>query len=741
MLRHLRWLFGVWVTCAHAVNTAEFTVTSQPVALDVPRIGVNLGHWTSWGAEQLSSNVLKNPGFEGIIDRTLAVVGKTDDDRFYDNEHWLGRPSKFWSGARFDVRTGAAREVTGLLAGSNWREGQVPDYVVLGEMPNLSEGDVVSLLKTTSGREPAMWWTRAAHPGAVQTYAQDKRPNSPGQQSVLLRGKRSQPARLSYYLDTIGKRAGRLLDFSGEWTLSYWVRVRRGLPQLKVTVGRSGNPLALSQLTQPGLEWQQVTHHFQHQDGSDHGAVELRFETVRSGEVLLDDVVLRRKHDHDGEFSADVVAALQRLRPGFLRDWQAQLGSTFKNQLAQPFARQATRYRPGDRASVKFGYSLPAFLQLSAAVGARPWVVVSTMWSDAEYRQLGRYLATRTREHNFREVIVEFGNENWNPQFRSGGIIDPVRHGLAAERAFSAIREGAGEAPLRMAVNGQFANPTQALKFLHHAPSANLLAVAPYLLNRLDAGARSSATLAAMFGRETARFDFLRDALAKNSAELAVYEVNLHTTAGDANDTTRLPVTAGAAAGSALALRILDALDAGSFRQCAYVLSGFDTPHQFGANSLVRLFGLMRDLQVSKRMRPTGQALALLNRAIGGSYHPARARNDMHEHPIRVAAFKRKIGWSIVAVSSLPNAQTVQIRLPETQADIPSVGWTLSSPDPFAHNEDAQRVLVKRTEVHAQPGQVTFDIPAFGLTVLPIDAVSSRMTHIDSVAAEDANAG
>ena len=87
--------------------------------------------------------MLKNPGFEGIIDRTLAVVGKTDDNRFYDNEHWLGRPSEFWSGARFDVRTGEAREVTGLLAGSNWREGQVPDYVVLGEMPNLSEGDVV----------------------------------------------------------------------------------------------------------------------------------------------------------------------------------------------------------------------------------------------------------------------------------------------------------------------------------------------------------------------------------------------------------------------------------------------------------------------------------------------------------------------------------------------------------------------------------------------------------------------
>ena len=54
---------------------------------------------------------------------------------------------------------------------------------------------------------------------------------------------------------------------------------------------------------------------------------------MRSGEVLLDDVVLRRKHDHDGEFSAHVVAALKRLRPGFLRDWQAQLGSTFKNQL------------------------------------------------------------------------------------------------------------------------------------------------------------------------------------------------------------------------------------------------------------------------------------------------------------------------------------------------------------------------------------------------------------------------
>ena len=53
------------------------TVASTPAVSDIRRAGVNLGSWTSWGAEQLSSNVLKNPSFDrlaGVFDRRLGAA-------------------------------------------------------------------------------------------------------------------------------------------------------------------------------------------------------------------------------------------------------------------------------------------------------------------------------------------------------------------------------------------------------------------------------------------------------------------------------------------------------------------------------------------------------------------------------------------------------------------------------------------------------------------------------------------
>ena len=46
---------------------------SPAVALaQAPRFGLNLGGASTWGAEQLSANVLKNPGFEAPIDRSTG---------------------------------------------------------------------------------------------------------------------------------------------------------------------------------------------------------------------------------------------------------------------------------------------------------------------------------------------------------------------------------------------------------------------------------------------------------------------------------------------------------------------------------------------------------------------------------------------------------------------------------------------------------------------------------------------
>ncbi|HXD91155.1 MAG TPA: hypothetical protein VNU00_08840, partial [Candidatus Binataceae bacterium] len=73
---------------------------------NVPRIGLNLGLWKTQGAQQFSSNVLMNPGFEPLLDRAIVIVKETASGGFSDNDPTLARPDNFWNGATFQVRTG-----------------------------------------------------------------------------------------------------------------------------------------------------------------------------------------------------------------------------------------------------------------------------------------------------------------------------------------------------------------------------------------------------------------------------------------------------------------------------------------------------------------------------------------------------------------------------------------------------------------------------------------------------------
>src|SRR5205085_11676081 len=130
------------------------------------------------------------------------------------------------------------------------------------------------------------------------------------------------------------------------------------------------------------------------------------------GALLLDDVELGPVQTEPFPFRVEVVKALEQLQPGYLRDWQGQLGDTLANLLAEPFARRASRYRPGNEDG--FDYSLPDFLALCVRVQANPWVVIPTTFSDEELIGMGRFLAERATSDKFEEIVVEFGNENWN---------------------------------------------------------------------------------------------------------------------------------------------------------------------------------------------------------------------------------------------------------------------------------------------------------------------------------------
>lgn len=693
-------------------DVVQVRVDSQVMLADVRRIGVNVGAAHSWGAEQLAANVVQNAGFEGLLSRQVVFVRDSAPGQFTSTEKqpWLLWPDGFWNGATFDVRSGPSAGSKGVLADyrAKGKDG-FPQYVARDALPTLQAGDVVALTQATQPPQPGRWICS----GQVQTVADDRPPGSPGQRSLALDGNQARPAVVSYYLDSIGARAGKLLPVNGKWRLVFWSRADQPT-RLSVQFRRQGAAAFVDQSIVVAPQWQTTEVEFEANDSGPPLSLELSFSSAGPGRVYLDDVELGPTLAGVGAFRPQVVAALQAMRPGYLRDWQGQQGSTLANSLAAPLARRLTV--SGPRADVaSFEYSLPDLLALCRRVGALPWIVVPTAYSDDELVELGRWLGEAAPPSMFSEVVVELGNENWNPLSRPAGLPEPAVHGAVVERAFTLIRRGAGDrVALRTAINGQFFNPSAVLAFADSAPHADLVGVAPYFLLSLAAGTAPAQQIDALFPDAAPVFGSLASALSSRRQELAVYEVNLHTTGGNAPATQRDPLTAGGASASGLAHRILQAQAAGARRQCAYTLAGYDmwTDDRSG---LVKLWGLVRDLADSARLRPTGLAIAMLNQAIGGDLHATRLPPAVSD--VTVAAYGGPGGWSLVVASARPQPARFEVAFPAGTLALPGRLLTLVAASPWDTNEETETVRVSEMVLQPRERTVSFEVPPLGLVV------------------------
>lgn len=716
-------LAGMPWTWAAAQVVVQAQIENAPVVVDVPRIGMNLGHWNYWGAEQLSRNILKNPGFEGVVDRALVRVSAASVGRFSDDQTWLARPDGFWSGATYEVLTGAATGRSGTItdsrsAGSNG----MPELITSDTGTPLAVGDIVALTRVRENELPTHWWLPSGVGGRVAVDATQIAPGSPGKRSLSLTPLSGTTLRIASHLDTIGKRAGNLLPVTGQWKLAFWLRAEaEDPPPVRVLFRRHGSQPFVDLTLYPEPGWQHVEQVFEAADSGPIGPLEFAIEVGGQGPVHLDDFWLGPVTEMSAgastaadAFRPEVIAALTRFRPGYLRDWQGQLGETLDNLLAEPQARRASRYRPGS--STDFGYSLPEFLALSRTVGANPWLVMPTTFSTDEARRLGAWLAERIRTDGFREVLVEFGNENWNSIFRPAGIQDAARHAAAADRLFVALREGAGNHPaLRPVVNAQHANPYTAIKTAEAATQADILAVAPYLLHSLDQTKQDQA-LDALFANDGGR---LAEIAAGQPAgqDLAVYEVNLHTTRGNASASLRAAVTTGAASGPALAKRLIEAMALGARRQCVYTLAGFDTDLE-DRSSLVPLFGVTRDLTRGDRFRPTGWAVSMLNQVIAGDLYRARITRGADPRLV-IAPFKGPRGWSLAVVSSAKQARRVTLSFPKDKTRKPDRARVLNASAPLHGNETTDAIRPRPLALKKiGADRVQFTVPAYSLVVL-----------------------
>ncbi|MDB0542241.1 hypothetical protein LBW62_13495 [Ralstonia solanacearum] len=609
-----------------AASAASASVThlaaGVPLASALPRYGINLGGTTTWGAEQLLANVLKNPGLEGGLDRSLLVAGRIGRDTVSDDAPWAARPAGFWAGARFTVRSGHHHGAQGVVVSDATDQvGQAGSLALLPWPQALARGDVIALSRDSNGPIP-LWWTE----GAVQAAPGQPRPGSPGSQSARLTALGS-PATLRHYLDMLGARAGKLLPLAGRWRLSFWVRSTLGQPRLAVHLGRDGAlPLVAATLA-PEAGWQHHEIVFEAGDSGPPGPITLSFE-ASGGELLLDDIALEESDAGPGGFRRTVVDTLKALRPGYVRDWQGQLGDSAANRFAPPFARRPWRYRAGE-AEWMHGYSVDELFALCAALDARPWVVLPTTLDDDEALVFGRRLGELARRYRIDETVVEFGNENWNAVFRPAGIMNGATLAQVADTIFARVRQGAGAAALHFVVGGQYANPDAALALARTSSLTNGLAVAPYLLQRMTRSQDAQAALDAALREDTAPLARLAAGTRAAGKSLDVYEVNFHTTLGDAPASARTALLERAGAGTALARRLMLSTLAGSRRQAVYALAGFDTRldqpdggrGSAGGSAWLPLWGIVRDLGGANRWRPTGLSLQMLNEVAADGVH------------------------------------------------------------------------------------------------------------------------
>jgi hypothetical protein len=686
-----------------AAAPAELHELAPGAALgELPRIGVNLGGRTVWGAEQLMRNVLQNPGLELGHDGALLIVGRLAPEGVEDDNRWTARPAGFWAGASFEVLSGAAAGQRGRVLDNQRSDNSKPDQLMLEPLPaGLRPGDVLALQGQQDFLAAPQWWTQ----GLLRSVA-EPRPGSPGKRSLQLNAVAGQPAALFHHLDSIGARAGKLLPVQGRWRLALWARSSGvALAKLRVDFGRHGKPYWVHESLNPGALWQRFEFNFEAVDDGPVGPLQLSI-ALEQGQVLLDDIELGSLvgslvGESASGFRAELVQTLQQLRPGYLRDWQGQLGDSLSNRLASPFARQPTRYRPGPNERM-FAYSIPEFLQLCALVGARPWLVLPATSTPDEARQLGALLAQSWQQYGFEEIVVEHGNEHWNTIFRPAGINRPEALAEVADRVFAALKQGAGPAlPLHRVIGTQYVNPAASGRMAVLSKHSEGIAVAPYFHYAQDARQSTEAVFEKVLHEDVAA---LREALKLAGAqrhEIDVYELNFHTTGGDASSAQRDAVLNDPAAGSALLRRLLQGALSGVRRQAVYTLSAYDTFFSVGERrELMQLFGISRDLAGVGHWRPTGQALLALNQVMVGKAHAVQCRGPACAE-ITAISFGGDLAqqrWALVSSAplvlrlSLPCTAALQLRNAagpvkggtcnqgRAEIQLPARGWLTAQP-------------------------------------------------------------
>lgn len=698
------------------------TPGTESLISDTPKLGINLGQWTQYGTSQFASNILMNPGFEGHVDRHIVMTTLSDSDSFSD-ENNRKFDDNFWNGASFEIRTGPYAGTKGRVARSvRSGSGGNPQYFTESPLPFLEEKTVISLSKVESPDPVDNWWV--TNVPTTRVDSEQARPGSLGSQSIRLQPTTAEKAELSSYIDQDSHIAGKSIQVEGNWICTFWAKGEGQNPALRVFFRRiNGTPKFFDQTINLTNEWKEYTISFTGADQGDSGTLQFYLTAPNPGStVWVDDVWLGNSETQSQFFRPEVVETLKSLNPSYIREL-FHLGDTFENRISEPDKRKSLTVRVAGSESKTWSYSLGEFLNLAEQVGANPWIVIPTPFTDEENRQLGQYLAENAGSDRFEKVVLEFGNENWNWLYRPMGIPYPDKHGEAADRAFEYIRLGSGQAEnLMYVINGQYANPELTKRFMEGVQTADGIAIAPYFLTKLDTGLSDEEALNLLFADDPGYLDQISNAAKSNGLDTLVYEVNLHTADGSATESERNPVVAGMASGTALAKRLIESMKNGYKPIAVHNLAQYRSK-TYSGKGFVKLWGITRNMETPPHLRPTALAMQMLNSVIDGEMRELSTGTQTPETDLlTMAGFKHPDMWTAVVISENPEAVTVDVMFPNDGHPIPGAYLVLSAASPLDTNEVEELVSIEQKPLAIDDRTVQVTVPPYGLVVLGIKA-------------------
>ncbi len=638
---------------AEAADATVVELTDTVLVKDTIRFGINLGGDSYYSGAVLTKKRAQE-NFEGTSYRQCHF-GPSQDE--YGATSWFSQP-QWWQDLMtrhgyYTILSGPSKGMGGKIKAVTSKQvmhqGKMQDFMYIEFDKKVEAGPpngglLVEAFRLEDGQFRSLdgYWTSKNNEISIG----DVPPGVFGHAALNLKGS---AGKAHYLLSTHYHRYGEL---NGLWRVRFWAKAKTGSPKLSVGADKWGEVKQVD-LGSGWRHYDQVIVVDKVPQDSTEGRDDhllFRFEAA-GGDVLVDDIEIWMEGDTNPTvFRDDLIEVLRKFNPGAIRYLQTG-GSTIDNAVAPPMK----SYSYSNRKTREYGpyeshqtdpYGLHEMYELCAYLGSEPWYCLPGTLHKEELVKFMEYLgapadvgygrkrAELGQEKPWTEVFdhihIEFGNEAWNNAawYQCGGYNGPdywkdlIEAGKSSPYYKSKILfHSAGQA----AWSGRNAG------ILKDAPNADRFSVAPYLVSNLDKKDlelfdNSDVKLFQWaFAQPIWRSLDSRGAMFQNyqlaeeaGIELSIYEVNHHTTHGDAPLEPRNKIVTSIGGGINVVNNMLLMLREHKLRtQCLFSL----IQHGYRAAGIgeVRLWGTALNMKKGhERYRPTFLACMLANKVLGG---------------------------------------------------------------------------------------------------------------------------